>query len=179
MGKIKPPLPVKLFFAEFTAYPELFLQAEERLQELFGDIDYHSPIFDFTHTHYYEKEMGTNLKKKFVSFKKLIPPQDLADIKITSNRIEEEFSVEGKRRINLDPGYLDFARVVLATTKDSYQRIYLGKGIYAEVTLYFAHGEFHALPWTYPDYREFKDLFLEMRKIYREDVKKAKMAMDS
>ncbi|NOZ63545.1 MAG: DUF4416 family protein [Caldiserica bacterium] len=174
MGIVKEPDPVKLFFAEFTSEVELFPQVEHKLADMFGDIDFSSPLFDFNYTDYYAEEMGKNLKKKFVSFKKLINPQELSRIKRASQVLEEEFSRNGKRRINLDPGYLSLSKVVLASTKDSYHRLYLGNGIYGEVTLYFFKGSYQPLSWTYPDYcsDDFREIFATIRKRYKDELQK-------
>ena len=174
MGKIKLPEPVKLFIAEFSSTPEIFPQVEEILREIWGEIDYHSPLFNFDYTDYYEKEMGRGIKKKFISFENLISPQDLKDIKLQTNQVEEKFKVEGKRKVNLDPGYLSLSKVILASTKDYYHRIYLGEGIYAEVTLHYRGGTFNSFPWTYPDYRsdEYQRVFQEIRKLYYEQLRK-------
>ncbi len=174
MGKIKLPEPVKLFIAEFSSTPEIFPQVEEILREIWGEIDYHSPLFNFDYTDYYEKEMGRGIKKKFISFENLISPQDLKDIKLQTNQVEEKFKVEGKRKVNLDPGYLSLSKVILASTKDYYHRIYLGEGIYAEVTLHYRGGVFNSFPWTYPDYRseEYQQVFQEIRKLYYEQLRR-------
>ena len=176
MGKIREPAPVKLFFAEFTSQVELFPRVEKKIEEIFGEIDFFSPIFDFDYTDYYREEMGENLKKKFVAFKKLINPQRLSEIKRISQMIEEEFSEEGKRKINLDPGYLSLSKVVLASTKDSYHRLYLGDGIYGEVTLYFFKGSYQPFPWTYPDYcsESFRKVFNTLRKVYKDEIQRKK-----
>ena len=84
----------------------------------------------------------------------LPPPTNWRPNKLITNFIESDLSTGGARRVNLDPGYMDAARVVLASTKDHAHRILLGKGIYGEVTLLYRDGAFRPLPWTYPDYRE-------------------------
>ncbi len=171
MGIIKEIKPVKLFFAEFSSEAKLFKLVEDKLKSLFGGIDFSSPFFNFNYTDYYKEEMGENLKKKFISFSKLINPEELSKIKIISQEIEKEFFNEGKRRINLDPGYLSLSKVVLASTKDSYHRLYLENGIYGEVTLYFFKGSYKSFQWTYPDYKDFHKFFEEIRKIYKAQLK--------
>lgn len=170
MGIIKEIRPVKLFFAEFSSETDIFKLVEDKLEKIFGEIDFHSSTFDFNYTDYYEEEMGKNLKKKFISFKKLINPKEISKIKLISQKIEEEFKKNGKRRINLDPGYLSLSKVVLVSTKDSYHRLYLEDGIYGEVTLYFFKGEYKTFQWTYPDYRDFHKVFEEIRKNYKEQI---------
>jgi hypothetical protein len=114
--------------------------------------------FDFTA--YYESEMGANLLRKFIAFERPVSPADLAEIKLWTNGVEASFSEAAasrrppvRRPINLDPGYVTLSKLVLATTKDHAHRIYLDRGIYAEVTLRFLKGAFEPMPWTYPDYR--------------------------
>jgi hypothetical protein len=106
----------------------------------------------FDHTAYYAAEFGEGLKRRFVAFEELVHPGKLAEIKLLTNALEMEWVLEGKRRINIDPGYISHSKLVLATTKNHAHRIYLGQGIYAEVTLHFRDGAFRAWPWTYPDY---------------------------
>ena len=152
MGKIKEPLPVKLIASIFTVSGELLEEAKVRLSQEFGPIDYESELLPFDHTTYYAAEFGENLKRKFVSFAELVHPGKLAEIKLLTNALEMEWAFGGKRRINIDPGYVSHSKLVLATTKNHAHRIYLGQGIYAEVTLHFRDGTFRAWPWTYPDY---------------------------
>ena len=152
MGKIKEPLPVKLIASMFTAGEELLEEAKVRLSQEFGPIDYESELLPFDHTTYYAAEFGEGLKRRFVAFVELVHPGKLAEIKLLTNALEMEWAAEGKRRINIDPGYVSHSKLVLATTKNHAHRIYLGQGIYAEVTLHFRDGTFRAWPWTYPDY---------------------------
>ncbi|HIE43995.1 MAG TPA: DUF4416 family protein [Candidatus Omnitrophica bacterium] len=158
--------------AIFTNRVELFSEIEGELQKLWGAIDFKGPPFLFNHTDYYEQEMGTNLRKEFISFQNLINPESLASIKLTTNQLEERYSEEGGRIINIDPGYISSSKLVLASTKNYYHRIYLGGGIYAEVTLFFKKGTFKPLPWTYPDYRtdESISIFNRIREIYRKQL---------
>lgn len=173
MGKINKPKLVKLIVGMISAHPELFDLAQERLKTRFGNIDFLSEVIPFNTTNYYCEEMGSNLKRKFISFEDLIDPEELADIKIFTNKIEDEFSVDLKRRINLDPGYISLSKLVLATTKDYQHRIYLRDGIYAEVTLRFKSGKFQTWEWTYPDYRteDYHNIFFHIRKLYVKQLK--------
>ncbi len=128
-------------------------KAIRQLMEVLGTVDDQTPVFDFSFTDYYEQEMGVDLKRMFLSFVKCIHPGDLAKAKIRTNKIEDLWSVDGKRRINLDPGYLTGAKLVLASTKDFAHRIYLSDGIYGDVQLQYRHHQFFASHWTYPDYQ--------------------------
>lgn len=150
---------------------EILKKTEAILIRRFGSIDYQSPVMDFGHTDYYREEFGPDLKRKFLSFKKPIRPQDLAKIKIITNKLEQKLALKGRRRINIDPGYLDMAKLVLASTKDYTHRIYLAKGIYAEITLFYENKSFRAWTWTYPDYQSalYLAVFNRIREIYAQN----------
>jgi len=174
VGEIVPALPVKLFCGMIAADTRLFLRAGNVLTGLYGDIDWESDPIPFDFTDYYEDEMGTGLLRKFVAFAKLMDPGRLADVKIRTNGLEQELATgtDGRRRINLDPGYVDGSRLVLATTKNVAHRIYLGQGIYAEVTLTFRKNGCGYFDWTYPDYRSdrYAGCLREIRRRYLEQV---------
>ncbi len=158
MRRTRPILPVNLIVGMLAGDVDegLFDTAEERMEKEFGPINLASKILPFNLTDHYEKEMGSRIRRKFIGFERLIEPDRLAAIKVLTNRMEEVFSstyTSVSRPINLDPGYIGGGKLVLATTKDYAHRIYLGEGIYAEVTLRYMGGQFVPLPWTYPDYR--------------------------
>ncbi|RMF59224.1 MAG: DUF4416 family protein [Calditrichaeota bacterium] len=168
MGKIKPYPPVKLIAAITISDLKLWKLVKDELEEHFSPIDSFQDWYDFTFTEYYREEMGANLKKRMVSFQDLISAEQLPEMKILSNQIEDKFSESGNRRVNIDPGYVTSAKLILATTKDYMHRIYLGKGIFGDLHLRIRQGEFQPLDWTYPDYRqpEVLHFFNEVRKIY-------------
>ncbi len=124
-----------------------------RLSDLFGAPDHHCAPFPFDHSEYYRAEMGSGLLKFLVSFGPLIPQDRLAEVKLWTNSLERDGIAEGGRVYNIDPGILTLASVILATTKGHAHRIYMGEGIYEEITLLFHQGAYKPLPWTYPDYR--------------------------
>jgi hypothetical protein len=144
-------------------------KARHSLARAFGRTDFESAITDFTHTEYYADEMGHCLKRQFLSFKKPIGLRDICRTKILTGRIERRLSSGGKRKVNIDPGYIDLSKLVLFSTKDFSHRIYLDKGIYAELTLMYRDRTFNPLPWTYPDYRtdEYVKLFNNIREMYK------------
>ena len=173
MGKVcKQPL-VKLVAGFIGSDEELFARAEKALSSRFGEIDFHSAVLPFGFTDYYEEELGRDLRRKFIGFKRLISAAALADIKVFTNRLEQKLSPQGKRRINIDPGYLTQAKLVLASTKDFSHRILLNKGIFAEVTLIYSKNSFQPLDWTYPDYRtpDYLEIFRRLRQIYQTQLK--------
>jgi len=173
MVEIREPEPVKLFIGLLIAKVTLLPQLYNLLEEKLGPIDLRSEFMDFTFTKYYEKEMGAELKRQFLGFSNLIAPDKLAEIKLFTNELEKDLAQEKKRQLNLDPGYLAAAKIVLATTKDYAHRIYLKYGIYAEVTLLFQRGQFNPLPWSYPDYRSeaYLKFFNELRRQYLVQLK--------
>jgi hypothetical protein len=173
MGEIKTPAPVKLFVGMISNQPKVFKTARAILKKKYGSIDFQSQIIKFDFTSYYQDELGKNLFRQFVGFKKLIDPAKLPSIKLFTNKIESDTSRKnGSRRINLDPGYITESNLVLATTKSFQHRIYLNSGIYAEVTLRYEKGEYKAYWWTYHDYqtREYHNFFKALRNIYREQL---------
>ena len=174
MGKVKKPNPVKLVVGLIFKEECVLSKAELILKNKFGFFDYESSILPFNFTDYYEAEFGQDLKKKFLSFSKLIYPQELAKIKLLTNKIESKLSRNGFRLINIDPGYLDLAKYILATTKDYIHRIYLDKGIFAEITLYFRNNAFLPGEWSYSDYKtkEYANILTKIREIYGNQLEK-------
>ena len=164
---------VKLFIGFIFAREEIYLKSKRILERKFGQSDFESQILPFNHTRYYEREFGTNLKRKFLSFERLTQPGRLSQIKVITNKIEKKLSHNSVRQINIDPGILSLSKTILATTKDYKHRIYLAKKIYAEVTLYFKNKSFHPWEWTYPDYKtyEYIQIFNQIRDIFSHQLK--------
>lgn len=158
MGAPRRPQPVKLFCGLLSGDVDLLRRARQFLVRRFGPTDLESEVWPFRDTRYYAEEMGPDLLRCFLSFRPLIQPHALAEIKLETNAIEAEIAdqclrPDVSRPVNIDPGYLDPGKIVLATVKDRSHRIYIGQGIYAEVTLYYADQAWRAWPWTYPDYQ--------------------------
>lgn len=165
MIKLKEPPKVKYFVGMISRDLEIMDKALKILKKNFGEVEFESDLIPFTHTDYYEYEMGKNLYRKFYSFAPLKTPDKLVSFKLYSIEVEKKFLVGNRRKVNIDPGYVELSKVVLASTKNYSHRIYLSRGIYAEVTLYFKHGKFIEFPYTYPDYRtaEYKNFFKKVR----------------
>jgi len=120
--------------------------------------------------------MGDIIDRVFFSFERLIEADRLPEIKRQTNQLEEELAPllqSVKRPVNLDPGYIEQAKVILASTKNFYHRIYLGRGIFGEVTMHFKNNTFQFFPWTYPDYqsKDYQEFFLKLRHIYRSQLR--------
>ena len=173
MGSAQLPLPVKPFLAVLfrpAVDPSGFL---ESVKDFFGQIDcsYGPVLFGFSE--YYKDEMGSGLLKSYYTFQTLMDRETLSEKKQFTNAVEQRSLILGKRSINLDPGYLAPDKLVLATTKDFYHRIYLSGGIYGEVTLHFRKGAFRYFSWTYPDYKDpaFLDFLTTARAGYMHEVR--------
>jgi hypothetical protein len=173
MAAPQPPLPVKLIVAALYSDEALLLAARERLRQQFGPIDFSSQQFPFEETSYYIPEMGTPITRLFYAFEKLVSPGELAGIKIAANAIEDELAIAGRRKVNLDPGYIDTDKLVLASTKYNGHKIYLAEGIWADLTLHYAKGHFSAYPWSFVDFRngDYEKTFLRIREIYKGQLK--------
>ena len=143
-----------------------YKKAVDELIKKFGPIESESKEYKFTFTDYYKKEMGSNLLKKFICFKKLIKKEDLAYIKNFTIKLEEKYKKKGKRKINIDPGYITLNNLVLGSVKERPHKIYLSKGIYADLNLLLKKKSCVCLPWTFADYklRSNQDFFLNVRK---------------
>ena len=173
MGLTKEHRPVKLFVGMFTAEERLFDAARRELAGAYGAVDHVSPVWPFDFTTYYADEFGDNLLRQFITFLELMKPSELPEVKLHTNRLERQFASQGKRRINLDPGYIDHSKLALATTKNHQHRIYLSQGIYGEVTLRFTRKSFRPWEWTYADYRtdHYIHFFNEVRLTYLEQLR--------
>jgi hypothetical protein len=176
VSKPKEPVPVKLVASLFSSEKEVVAEALKLVSAEYGKLDYISTVMPFEYTDYYREEMGWPLVRRFVSFEQLIGPAVLPDVKLFANSIENRFVTEGKRKINIDPGYLAKFHLILATGKGYAHRPYLRDGIYADITLIYRDKAFHPLEWTYPDYRsrELLDILTKIRKKYIFQLRKEK-----
>ena len=178
MGAIRQFTPVKLFIGVLVSSSKFIPEVERRLTALYGPIDHRSELIPFDFTDYYEPEMGALIDRVLFSFERLIEADQLPEIKRQTNGLEEELAStlktsQAKRPVNLDPGYVEQAKVVLASTKNFYHRIYLGGGVFGEVTMHFKNNTYQFFPWTYPDYqsKDYQEFFLRARQILRSQLR--------
>jgi hypothetical protein len=174
MGQIRNYPPVKYFAAITFTKEELLEEIRLSLQKLFSIVDNQSNVFSFSKfTSYYEPEMGEDLKKIIISFQQLNPAEMLPDLKIATNQIESDYLENNKRQINIDPGYVCAAKMILATSKDYDHRIYLNRGIFGDIHYRFRQGKFQINDWTYPDYQQsfIIEFFELMREKYLNQLK--------
>jgi len=177
MGKAKEPELAKLFMSMITSEEEVLRKSLDDLGGMFGEVDFISDVLPFNFTDYYAQEMGADLFRRFITFAPLMARTLLPEIKQRTNHLEERYAGPmGRRRINIDPGYLCLQHVILATTKGYAHRPYLRDGIYADLTLIYRGRSYQPLEWTYPDYRqpEVVGLFNQFRRTYQDDLKRRK-----
>ncbi len=173
MGNPRIPKSVK-YFASLIFRSEISLhQAQGELTNYIGKIQSTTGLIPFSHSNYYDRELGESLMRLFLLFDPLLHRDLLPEIKLKTNEIERLLSVDGKRTVNIDPGYIALEHVVLATTKGYSHRIYLNKGIYADLALVYHNGTYRPLEWTYPDYREQQtiDIMNQWREHYKDQYK--------
>ena len=169
MGQIQQAKLVKFMVAILAIEEDILPVARELVTQRLGTIDLISPVWPFTSSKYYAKEMSETLLRQFVSLAQPGDPAGIIDLKLASNSAElfdaQNRNRPQRRAINLDPGYITPAKLVLATTKDYSHRVYLGRGIYAEAALHYHAGAWHAWSWTYPDYTvsTYHDFFVQVR----------------
>jgi Domain of unknown function (DUF4416) len=162
------PPPARLLVSLLAGSQEPCRRAVQALVAGLGPLVWWSQPLPFTWTDYYEPEMGPGLVRRLAAFQRLAPPGELAAVKGLCQEVEAGLSDQGRRRVNLDPGLLSKDSLVLATHKYSGHRLALAPGVYGEITLYFAAGQYRPLPWTYPDYadQEMRGLLLVLRRRY-------------
>ena len=169
MGQLREHPPVLLLTAVITRHEVALAWTRERCEATWGPIALTSPTFAVTETDYYTPTMGANLGKTFLAFESVYDPGEVAATKHQTNAWEAEYAALGRheeaRPLNLDPGYLSTAKLVLSSTKDHAHRIYVGQGMYAEITLFYRHGAWQAHEFTFPDYRraDYHEFFTACR----------------
>ena len=179
MGEIVEPQSVLLLLAAFSRQREALDWARQRAEAAWGPLGLASERFVFDATDYYEPAMGAGLEKCFFAFQRLIDPGTLAELKHATNAWEREYAESAAhaepRPLKLDPGYVTPAKLVLASTKDHAHRIYLARGIFAEVTLYYKDHRWQARDWTFADYRraDYQQFFLECRDYLRRRLRES------
>ena len=173
MSLPQEPKPAKLVVGLLMKDRALFEPLAVKITSIYGPPDLISYWMSFDYTAYYESELGSPLYRRLLTFETLIDQQDLAAIKLTTNRLEQAYSQHRKRRVNIDPGYLLYERFVLASGKNYSHRIYIGRCIYADLTLIYRKSAFETLPWTYPDYADqpIRSFLERVRKKYAVDLK--------
>ena len=173
MGAISDPAPVLLVLAAFSRHAAALAWARSKAEAAWGSTALESEIFSFAETDYYQPTMGSDIKKCFWAFERLVDPGQLPEWKWATNAWEAEYAEiaghDEPRPLNLDPGYLTPAKLVLGSTKDHAHRVYLSRGIFAEVTLFYKDRRWQHRDWTFPDYRraDYQAFFSACREYLR------------
>ncbi len=177
MWNLKEPNLVKLIVGILAANHQCLHAAADALTDKFGKVDFTSEVWPFEQTDYYRDQTGPRILRQFVSVKRLIDPGKLAKVKHQTNKLEQKLAktlaLPLPRPVNLDPGIIEPSKLVLATTKNYSHRIYIGKNMYAEVTLIFDKGRWRPQAYTYPDYKQqcYFDFFEIVRTRLLEQLK--------
>lgn len=173
MAKIEQPLPVKYLIAVLYHDAGYLAKVTAELVTRWGAIDFTGADHLFDVTDYYEPEMGAPLLRRLLSFEKLYSPTLIVDMKLACNDIEDAISVDNKRTANLDAGYLDHNKFLLASAKEAGQKVYLDNGIYADLSGRYKAGKYQPFEWSFPDFRDgrYDAELLAIRKLYMAQVK--------
>jgi hypothetical protein len=161
-----------LFVGSLFSSDDVFSAAERDLREMFGTVLFKSPAIRWNYSEYYDSELGLPLLRNFLFFETIVDPTCLVEAKLAVMEVERKFSVKDRRQINLDPGYLTLAKAVLASKKNYSHRLNLGRGVFAELELFFRGGRFNPMPYTYADYRDkrFLGFFATARELFKKSL---------
>ncbi len=173
MGLIIQSPPVKLIAAVMIAPSVSADEAVSVITNEWGVVDLALDWYAFDHSDYYAGEFGPSLKKAFFSFETLVDAETMPAVKIRSNRLEDGFCRDGKRALNIDPGYIADAKLIMPTTKNLSHRVYVGQGIYADQQLMYHGKTFNTMPWTFADYKQpaVIDFFNRVRRVYFDQLR--------
>ncbi len=173
MAQTYAPEPLKYFVAILFRSTEALNAGKRELVKRWGWLDFQGEDHEFDITNYYEPEMGAPLYRRLVSFELLCPPTELVAMKLGCNAIEDALAIEGKRSVNLDAGYLDHNKIVLASAKGRGQKIYLDNGIYADLISFYHDGRYQTFHWTFPDFKDdrYDQELLTIRRIYLQQMR--------
>ena len=173
MAPTHPPFPVKFFIAVLYRLPEALAQARLYCIDKWGAVDFEGVDHPFEVTDYYNAEMGGPQVRRIIAFERLMEPTVLVDMKLACNAIEDSLAVDKKRTVNLDAGYLDHNKVLLASAKEAGQKVYLDKGIYADLAGRYKAGRYQPFEWSFPDFKDgrYDAELITLRKIYLKQKK--------
>ena len=172
MAEVAAVRQVQLLAGVLIGDKELLGDVERALEDRFSPIDARSQACPFDLTGYYEEEMGRGLARVLYSFRDLVRPEAIVEIKLATNAVEKYFAYSGRRRVNIDPGYMDFHKIVLASAKFLGQKIHIANGIYADPTLYYDKG-WKAYPWCFPDFKDgrYNEFLCRVRSAYKAKIR--------
>ncbi len=175
MGTVRPHPPVKLICGILICPDQDAVSVHSAIGDAWGPMDGQTEWFAFEHTRYYETEMGTGLQKRYVSFENLVPVDGMTEIKHRSNQLESAFLQDGGRRVNIDPGYLADAKLLMMTTKNLAHRVYVGGNLFVDLQMIYKEDSYMPMPWAFADIRQPQILhfFNQTRLRYRDQLRAA------
>lgn len=173
MAKPQMVDPVKLLVAILWVDAEALGKALRSLSDEWGKIDFSGSDRPFDATDYYVPEMGTGIRRRLVAFARLVAPEDIRHAKLICNEIEDRLADADGRRVNLDIGYLDRSKIVLASVKFAGQKIHLGGGVYADMIARYQQGRYEPFEWTFPDFRDgrYDEELAKIRRNYLDQLR--------
>jgi len=172
MARIQKPPPGQLIVSIIYSHIDAVVDALRLLEKQFGRVRCETVDIQYTNTDRYEEEMGSNLVRRLFSFEKLVERDSLPEIKSVCQEIERQLGDQVGdfvfRAANLDPGVLTPDNLVMASNREYNHRIYLADGVFAEIQLIWAHGQFTRLPWTNHDFcdDEVVDFLIRVRQTF-------------
>lgn len=169
MAEVSAVEPVMYFVAVLYREEDAYASARQHLVERWGELAFEGPSHPFDVTDFYAPEMGAGLVRRLIAFADLKPPDFLPDAKHGCNELEKSLALGASRRVNLDIGYLDHNKIVLASVKAAGQKIYLGAGVYADLVGRYKSGRYQPFEWTFPDFRDgrYDDDLVKIRQLYK------------
>ncbi len=171
MRRISKIEPVKPFLGILYHEKSALDEALQRIGNELNPVERLSDSFSFHETDYYEDEMGLDLLRTFAVLQNVIDPSEIKQYKRYCFDLESELARDGKRPINLDPGYINYYHLVLTSVKTLPHKIYLGDGVFAEIEMIYKNKQFQPMDWAYADYRKYTGVFLQFRKRYVEQMR--------
>lgn len=156
MARVQKPPPGRLIISVIYSSMDALADALNVLERKFGRVQFETPEIPCAETSLYGEEMGGELLRRFFSFDKMVARDGLPSIKGLCHKIEPQFADRVDdylfRTVNLDPGILTPANLVMASHREYNHRVYLNNGVFAELALVYSRGRFVRLPWTCPDF---------------------------
>lgn len=169
MREPEAPLPVKLMAAIIWRDGDALAGALRAMTELWGPLDFEGRDHPFDLTDYYREEMGTGLLRRLVAFRDLAAPDALAAHKLAAVRIEADLARAGRRTVNIDVGYFDTHKLVLASLKFGGPKVAVGGGVWADTVCWYRKGRFLPAEWTFADFKDgrYEKELLAIRTLYK------------
>lgn len=167
MARVQEPTKGRPIVSIIYSSLDALAESLKALERKFGPVQYETLEIDCNKTEMYTEEMGSELLRRFFSFERLAERGWLVEMKKICHKIEPNFADQTAgydfRTVNIDPGILTPSNLTMASHRELNHRVYLKDGVYAELALIYARGQFRRLPWTNPDYCQGEAIEFFMR----------------